>query len=79
MFELTLGIVAFLVGAAAGVAGSKWHEARLEAQRKSAAYRRRVETRRRLHEERKRYEGLPEDEKMRLEERRRMMQNATLP
>lgn len=47
MLELVIvGIVSALVGAAAGIKGLQRHQARMEAMRKAAAYRKRVETRR---------------------------------
>jgi len=46
MIELVIvGIVSALVGAAAGIKGLQRHQARLEAQRKAAAYAQRVRTR----------------------------------
>lgn len=46
MLELVIvGIVSALVGAAAGIKGLQRHQARLEAQRKAAAYAQRVRTR----------------------------------
>jgi hypothetical protein len=46
MLEVTIGVVAFVVGIVAGVLGERRRVAQLEARRKAEAYQRRVDTRR---------------------------------